>query len=340
MNKTSIEWTDYSANLIRYKDQFGKDVWACAKTSPGCAHCYSEATAHRYKRGGPFTLQQVREVTPYFAEDEAKKILRSKSLSGKKVFIGDMTDVFGDWVPDDLLDKMFAVFALRQDVIFQVLTKRADRMAAYIGGCVENGKLRGSLSRAAMAVQGNEIECDVGGPNGFHRFACVAKGWPWPLKNVWLGFSAENQEHFDKRAAQTAQLMRDGWTVFVSAEPLLGPITMRNWLGETGGISWVIVGGESGHGARDCDLAWPRSIIKQCKAASVPVFMKQLGSKVIAANDQVADWFDACPHLQMRETERFQGAAGHVVGFKDRKGGKPAEWPIGLLWREFPEVRS
>lgn len=100
-NKTNIEWCDYSSQLIRYRDSTGKDVWACVKCSPGCAHCYSESIAERFRRGGPFNRAATDGVTPYFADAEHRAIVRMKALAGKRVFIGDMTDVFGEWVPDD-----------------------------------------------------------------------------------------------------------------------------------------------------------------------------------------------------------------------------------------------
>jgi Protein of unknown function (DUF5131) len=105
-------------------------------------------------------------------------------------------------------------------------------------------------------------------------------------------------------------------------------------------VSWVIVGGESGPGSRPCDVDWIRGIVGQCAAARVPVFVKQLGANVVARNDEVADWLEACPHLQQGPTERLQGALGQMVGFKDKKAGDPAEWPADLRVREFPDCYS
>lgn len=128
MQATGIEWTDFSANLLKYRDETGKIVWHCEKISPGCAHCYSEALAHRYRKGGPFAKSVTPKVTPFFCEKEAALILRSAKLIGKKVFINDMTDLFGDWVSWDIIGEHFALFAQRQDVQFQILTKRSERM--------------------------------------------------------------------------------------------------------------------------------------------------------------------------------------------------------------------
>src|SRR5262249_34461457 len=104
--------------------------------SPGCAHCYSEALALRYDRGKLFNAANMEELEPFLDDDELRKMLTAKTVGGRQVsgsrcFVGDMTDLFGEWVPDQLLDKLFAVFALRRDVTWQVLTKRAKRMHRY-----------------------------------------------------------------------------------------------------------------------------------------------------------------------------------------------------------------
>jgi protein gp37 len=288
--KTPIEWTDYSSQLIRYRDAAGKDVWACAKTSPGCARCYSEAIAERFGRGGPFNLATVRATTPYFAHDEATKVIRSKPLSGRRVFVGDMTDVFGEWVPDDLLDRMFAVFALRHDVTFQVLTKRPERMARYFNDRDSH------LAMTRQFVNFREYAEPVG---------------PWPLPNVHLGTSVEDQARANERIPHL--LNTPAAVRFLSVEPLLEEIDLtahfypesclNSWecsretrfpgrgayndelSGACGGrpyrechcvgIDWCVVGAESGRGARPMDEDWVRLLRDQCKDARVKFFYKQ-----------------------------------------------------------------
>jgi protein gp37 len=140
MKATSIEWTDLIANPLKHRDnKTGAVVWACVKTSPGCAHCYSEAIAHHYDRGGPFTRSKLDGLTPFLDTKELRHLLNAKTIGGKpvagsKCFLGDMTDVFGEWVPNELLDRLVAAIAMRPDVTFQILTKRADRMRAYLSG--------------------------------------------------------------------------------------------------------------------------------------------------------------------------------------------------------------
>lgn len=132
MQRTSIEWTDFTSNPIKFRRKLdGKTVWACVKCSAGCAHCYSETIALRFNRGKLFNAANMEELVPFLDEDELRQLLTKKTcggkqVSGSRVFIEDMSDVFGEWVPDHYLDKLLAVFALRPDVTFQLLTNRAD----------------------------------------------------------------------------------------------------------------------------------------------------------------------------------------------------------------------
>lgn len=326
---TKIEWTDFTSNPIKYRDKAtGQIVWACEKASPGCTHCYAETLAKRYNRGGPFTPEKMRTLEPFVCEKELKAILTSKVIGGKRVFIGDMTDAFGHWVTDKMLDAMFAAFALRPDVTFQVLTKRADRMAAYL----TRPSMPGSICDAATLKLNKSLVTTNYKEHSEGTYTTM-KGPPWPLPNVWCGFSAESQEWFDKRAVQMASLMRAGWLVFVSAEPLLGPIKMqgfdgklsRNWLGQTA-IRWVIVGGESGAGSRQFQFDWAKSIQAQCDEWEIPFFMKQAGSVPM-------DWTrgDSANH---EPPELVQ------LRLKSRKGGDLSELPSALQCRDFPTVEA
>jgi len=123
----------------------------------------------------------------------------------------------------------------------------------------------------------------------------------WPDR-VWIGASVEDQQRADERIPHLVQV--PAAVRFLSVEPLLEPVVLR-----LGGIRWVIVGGESGGGARPFDPEWARSLIAQCRAESVAIFLKQLGSV----------W-------------------RRVVGAKDYKGADPAEWPEDLRVQEFPRT--
>ena len=159
----------------------------------------------------------------------------------------------------------------------------------------------------------------------------------WPLPNVWLGVSVENQQYADERIPlllQTPAAVR-----FVSYEPALGPVDFDPWLSERPGcegeyaqpdceecwwqcnhLNWLIIGGESGPGARPFDLAWARSVIAQCRAAGVACFVKQLGANV----------YDSSGYP-------FPADYDSSIKLKDPKGGEPSEWPEDLRVRETPE---
>lgn len=284
MQRTPIEWTDFSANPLKYRNAAGEVVWACVHASPGCVNCYSEQIATRYRRGGPFNVPTMAKLTPFLDEKELRSMLTYKPARGKMCFPFDMTDLFGEWVPDALLDEVFSnVLELRRDVTWQLLTKRIDRARNYLT-------------------------------------------WRWQdrliPRHIWIGTSVEDQ----KRAGERIPLLLQAPAAvrFISAEPLLGPIDLTAvpaWLTHASqwpALHWCIVGGESGHGARPFDLAWARSIVQQCKAAGVPVFVKQLGARP------------------------FDSSAKHlpadVMFIHDKKGGDMAEWPEDLRVREFPSV--
>lgn len=314
MQKSNIEWTDYTSNPIKYRERAtGKVVWGCVKVSGGCGHCYAEDLAKRYGKGGPFTVGRMAELEPFVSEAELKALLSVKKLqAGSKVFVGDMTDIFGAWVPFEMLVRLFAVFARRPDVIFQLLTKRPERMREFIGDL-----MRGTPSVAVLKEAGlDELR--------------------WPLPNVWLGTSVEDQPAADKRIPEL--LATPAVVRYLSCEPLLGPVTLPREpsvsygscsengraLGIEGRLHWVIVGGESGPKARPFDVAWGRSLHWQCASAGVAFFMKQYGSKPVDGrfSNDPADGF------------------GKRIKLRHAHGGDIAEFPEDLRVREWPGAAS
>ena len=258
---TGIAWTDHTWNPWR----------GCDKVSPGCAHCYSEKITLRFDRGKFYNSANMEELEPFLDERELRLLTNSGiwqgvRVAGSKVFVGDMTDVFGEWVPDEMLDRLFAAFAVRPDVTFQVLTKRALRMQDYFA------HYRTSM---VNAIRVRDL------PDGGMLIA--------PLPNVWLGVSVENQAMAEERIPhllQTPAAVR-----FVSYEPALGPVDFRpfllNGIAAKGRkyplscdvircIDWIICGGESGPGKRPFNPDWGRSVRDRCREAAVPFFMKQI----------------------------------------------------------------
>lgn len=203
----------------------------------------------------------------------------------RRVFVNSMSDLFHDRVTYEQLDRIFAVMALAQQHTFQLLTKRPERMRAYLADCGFRAEMVG--------IEAEKI-------SGLDRHVEMKPRWAFPLPNCWLGVSVEDQAAADERIPlllRTPALVR-----WVSAEPLLGPIDLQNisasmpggveqWdaldrreakdAAEQGACSavldWVVVGGESGPGGRPMHPTWARSLRDQCKAEHVPFFFKQWG---------------------------------------------------------------
>jgi len=268
-NKSAIEWTEQTWNPIV----------GCSIVSPGCTNCYAMAMAARINK---MTLQS-------HYEGLTKEVNRKQVWTGKLALAGDyafraplrrrrpttyfvnsMGDLFHEDVPDEWIDRVFAVMALRPQHTFQVLTKRAQRMRQYLSPNIDWNVLLGATF-TSMNTNGRIDVARAADLN--HRITVGAMQWPLP--NVWLGVSAERQQEADERIPL---LLRTPAAVrFISAEPLLGPIDMHLWMLTCPAIDWVIVGGESGPGARPMHPDWARSIRDQCAEADVPFFFKQWG---------------------------------------------------------------
>ncbi len=360
---TGIQWTDETWNPIRaariderIDDYTPMRGWHCAKVSAGCTNCYAEKQNLVAARGGTalkYIPDSRRKVNIYLDENTLGKALHWRKP--KRVFVCSMTDLFGEWVTDEMLDRIFAVMALTPHITYQVLTKRPERMREYLTDDVEMRApfvpevlLRPRSQRVWLTAQGiaNSLRAVV-------EYPWSAK-WKWPLPNVWLGTSVEDQQAADERIPHL--LATPAAVRFLSCEPLLGPVGIGYSMcaektedNEQRPITpelfrklhWVIAGGESGTGARPCDLAWLRSLRDQCAAAGVPFFAKQLGSKPFEDfEDDVRR--DVTPYAKALERGwvagtrlRMVGGAWHIK-LRDRHGADMAEWPEDLRVRQFP----
>lgn len=299
-SKSDIEWTaTINADGSVTPGATWNPVRGCVKVSPGCANCYAETFAERF-RGVPGHAYERGFDVRLVPESLGLPLRWTKP---RRVFVNSMSDLFQDGVPTEYIDRVFWVMAVAQRHTFQVLTKRADRMRSYLSDQGVHGRIR--------AIR--EHETGYSGET------------PWPLPNVWMGVSVENQHFADERIPlllQTPAAVR-----FISAEPLLGPVDLTdvgdciNALNDTDApsgmpfLDWVIVGGESGHGARMFNVQWARDIAAQCREASVPCFIKQLGAKPVGLG---------------------LGEHGGWYPIRSRKGGDMSEWPEDLRVREFP----
>lgn len=217
-DRSKIEWTDATWNPVR----------GCTKISPGCAHCYAETFAERFRGvpGHPYEHGFDLRLVP----DKLLEPLRWSKP--KMVFVNSMSDLFHQRVPDAFIETVARVMQTAKWHTYQVLTKRSERLRDLL------------LTRLAFAAD---------------------------LPHIWWGVSVENRKHGLPRVehlqASPARMR------FLSIEPLLED------LGTLGldGIGWVIVGGESGAGARPMQETWVRSVRDQAHRAGVPFFFKQWG---------------------------------------------------------------
>jgi protein gp37 len=215
---SSIEWTDATWNPVR----------GCTKISPGCAHCYAETFAERFRGvpGHPYEQGFDLRLVPEKLSDPLRW------QTPRTIFVNSMSDLFHPGVPDEYIQQVVRVMELANWHTYQVLTKRHERMRDL---------LHTKLSSAAA------------------------------LSHIWWGVSVENRKHGLPRIVALREA--PAAVRFLSIEPLLEDLGELNLQG----MSWVIVGGESGLGARPLEKSWVISIREQCEAANVPFFFKQWG---------------------------------------------------------------
>ncbi|SNY94088.1 protein gp37 [Cohaesibacter sp. ES.047] len=284
---SKIEWTEATWNPIA----------GCSVASPGCKNCYAMTSVAPRLAANPKTPHYHGTVEKtakgkyvwtgkigVAGEDKLMQPLRWKKP--RMIFVNSTSDLFHPNVPENVIDRIFAVMALCPQHTFQVLTKHPERMRDYSLRKNPNGHHPAMDYAALMAATGswNTPAVDL---------------FCWPLPNVWLGVSIEDQPRADERIPHL--LGTPAAKRFVSCEPLLGPVDLSEltrldgthvysclppvdvnqqddeWNGAT--VDWVICGGESGAGARPMHPDWARSIRDQCVAADVPFFMKQMGGK-------------------------------------------------------------
>jgi protein gp37 len=240
----------------------------------------------------------------------------------RRIFVNSMSDLFHERVPDEWIDRVFAVMALAPRHTFQVLTKRPERMRAYMG---EGGRQSGRDRLSCVIREGDAIYSTLPKsrrPGGLYD---------WPLPNLCIGVSVEDQATADARIPlllQTPAAVR-----FVSYEPALGPVDLTRAVRALPGsdncanipcLDQIIVGGESGPGARPFDVAWARSTIAQCRAAGVACFVKQLGARPM--------------HYATSGVRNCDFGDREQLRLRDRKGGDMDEWSPDLRVREMPRT--
>lgn len=257
---TAIEWTDRTWNPIV----------GCSIVSPGCTNCYAMKFAARRLENNP--------ATPHYA-GTTRKVNGTAVWTGKialapdhillaplkwkkprRIFVNSMGDLFHEDIPDEWIDKVFAIMALCPQHEFQLLTKRVKRMRAYV--------ITVTLERISTASV---------------NMPAPARSPDWPLPSVWLGVSCEDQARADERIPDL--LATPAAVRFISYEPALGPLQIAEYMPnklwndlpswKQPELDWVICGGESGSGHRPMQMQWAEDIAAQCKGAGVACFFKQ-----------------------------------------------------------------
>lgn len=331
-DKTKIEWADATWNPIRAKRaDGGRPGWHCVKVSPGCAGCYAESMNRAFGNGVDYRAQDRAKLYTYMDYAMLQRPLRW--TRPRRIFPCSMTDLFADWVPGSWIDMILAVALLTPWHSYLVTTKRPRRMRAHMND-PDTPRRVAELARGLATGLGLAVPDPV----------------TWPLPNVWLGVSIEDQEWADVRVpellATTAALR------WVSAEPLLGPVDLSPWLFPfvpcvgcpcphpdvdrlgfedcckepdlgPSKLDWIVAGGESGGGARPAHPDWFRELRDQCQAADVRFLFKQ--------------WGQYGPTHELTSVE----ISGDVVlGMKRyRTKAEAGRLLDGREWNEFPDER-
>ena len=358
---TSIEWTDKTWNPLA----------GCTRVSEGCRNCYAERMAKRLQAMGTRGYEGTIDANGRWT---GKVNLIPDALAAPlhwrqpcMIFVNSMSDLFHEAVPFELVDQVFAVMALCPQHTFQVLTKRPERMADYLSEMATNQVVKwGKFAGTKVPDRPAAIQRVIAARNAM--LTRMGKGYDmslpaWPPPNCWLGTSIENQATADERIPH---LLRVPAAVrFLSCEPLLGAVNLEqlpdhkgnrswsclsnvgehptHWQRSGGTINWVIVGGESGPGARPMHPVWARSIRDQCAAAGVPFFFKQWGEWVPDAsleeppnNVDYGEFHDVRPSSWVESCMCSEGHASML-----RVGKKAAGRLLdGRTWAEMPATST
>jgi protein gp37 len=333
MQNSKIEWTDHTFN-----------PWiGCTKVSPGCAHCYAEVSTRArvlraqgietWGKGGqrqrtqtwkdpirwnqkPWVCERCGEAVSDREEHNKKFGCTHGEYHRARVFCASLADWLDNEVPVQWLADLLKLIHDTPNLDWLLLTKRPENWTRIIGASWTGLHVSGSGSPEFANWLGT----------WFHGGAPA---------NVWVGTTVENQAMADERIPQLTSI--PARIRFLSCEPLLESVDLgmgayscvvknSRSLNLRKVIDWVIVGGESGKDARPFNVAWARDIVKQCKAAGVAAFVKQLGKQPL--------------HERWPKAERDFSNYGRVetLKLKDNKGGDINEFPADLRVREFPKV--
>jgi len=324
MGDTAIEWTDKTWNPVR----------GCSRVSEGCRHCYAERVAARFSGPGqPYEgLAKMVPGKPAAMHRLDTKVTGMPRWTGvvrlvpehladplrwrnpRRIFVNSMSDLFHEALDDEQIDRVLAVMLLAPHHTFQVLTKRAARMQAYLS----SEDLYERVVAAAVEFRRQWPRLNQ---------VCISDPTRFPARWIWWGVSVENQAAADERIPHL--LATPAVVRFLSCEPLLGPVDLRcsafngaDSFGSMEGLHWVIAGCESGPGARPAQVDWYRSLRDQCAGAGVPFFLKQ------ATREKGAVDVYRPGNVEMRdESDGAKWKGGGVIGLPYLDGVQHAAFP-------------
>lgn len=361
MKKNPIGWTDVTWNPTD----------GCEVCSPGCANCYAMRFAGRFAKPGEryhglvSIAKNKRAVWTGQSRLDAGKL--AKPLFWRKprmVFVNSMSDLFYEGFTNEQIVAVFGVMAACPQHQFQVLTKRARRMREWfewLDRSVDQEAAEWSGRECVVDIHDARRECLVdtleeAGCEALSGRVChlgLTTGTPirWPLPNVWLGVSTENQAAADERIPDL--LATPAAVRFISAEPLLGPIDLTRWTNPTcphcgdrnepprrdstcencgevwsPHLQWIISGCESGPGARPADVAWLRSLRDQCAEAGVPYFLKQAVRSFEATGHRAVEPSKQARRLVVANGPGSKRKAGGVIHAPYLDGRQHLELPV------------
>ena len=321
-DKSSIEWTDATWNPVR-----GCSMAKGSETG-GCLNCYAARMAARNlpemkspTTGKPFA--RIMDSGPRWT-GEVELIEKALDIPlhwkrPRRVFVNSMSDLFHERLSFSAIDQIFTVMVAAPQHTYQILTKRPERMSEYFS-------------------------------SGQHDHGHGPRRADYHLgQSIWLGVSVENQATADARIPLLLKTPAD--KRFVSYEPALGPVDFASWLlprypdarpemreqyakkwkALHPSIDWIIIGGESGPGARPFNIEWARKTLLQCVSRAA-CYVKQLGAHPygVRHNPEFRVW----PHSK----EFFRDNSHVSTALSDKKGGRIEEWPEDLRVREYPEA--
>lgn len=292
--KTQIEWTNATWNPVR----------GCSRVSEGCRNCYAEVQAARvnacqHGSGIPEGSAAYDGLLAKSGQWNGKIKLVPQALQQplswkepRRIFVNSMSDLFHENVPEKFIDRVFAVMALANHHVFQILTKRPGRMQEYLNNFTFDRMIENCMDDEGYSQIPRHSMQKIMHLFGKFPESTLYPNEPrvnnWPLPNVWLGVSVEDQKTADARIPVLFKV--PAAIRWVSIEPLLGSIDLERggWSllkplksppkrGIEGSLDWVVVGGESGANARPMHPDWVRGLRDQCAAAGVPFFFKQWG---------------------------------------------------------------